>query len=86
MKETKLLGTLMPSRPDLFPIVEQMRAKHNLPEIRPDDDPIPVGNQIPAGRHCPRPMRAGKGKVPKAVLGTLRQQQTSYPCEFRQNP
>ncbi len=40
MKEAKLLGTLMPTHPDLFPIVEQMRAKYQLPEISPDDDPI----------------------------------------------
>ncbi len=38
MKETKFLGTLMPARPDLIPIVEAMRKKYNLPEISPDDD------------------------------------------------
>lgn len=39
-KESQLLGTLMPTHPDLFPIVQQMRTKYKLPEISPDDDPI----------------------------------------------
>lgn len=40
MKESKLLGTLLPSHPDLIPIVQAMREKYNLPEISPDDEPI----------------------------------------------
>jgi len=39
-KESELLGTLIPTHPDLFPIVQQMREKYNLPEISLDDDPI----------------------------------------------
>jgi hypothetical protein len=31
---------LIPTYPDLYPIVQQMRDKHNLPEISPNDDPI----------------------------------------------
>lgn len=40
MQETKLLGSLMPSHPDIAQIIEQMREKYSLPEISPDDDPI----------------------------------------------
>ncbi len=40
MKESKLLGALLPSHPDLVPIIEAVREKYNLPEIFPDDDPI----------------------------------------------
>jgi hypothetical protein len=40
MKETKLLGSLLPSHPDAIPIIEKIREKYQLPEISPDDDPI----------------------------------------------
>lgn len=40
MKEAKFLGDLLPSHPDLVPIIEATREKYNLPEIGPDDDPI----------------------------------------------
>ena len=40
MKETKLLGTLMPSHPDLIPIIQAFREKYNLPEISLDDNLI----------------------------------------------
>jgi hypothetical protein len=40
MKETELLGTLLPSHPDFIPILQAIREKYNLPEISPDDDPI----------------------------------------------
>ena len=40
MKESQLLGTLLPSHPDFIPIVQAVREKYNLPEISPDDDPI----------------------------------------------
>ncbi len=40
MKEAKFLGALLPSHPDLMPIIETVREKYNLPEISPDDDPI----------------------------------------------
>lgn len=40
MKESKFLGTLLPSHPDLIPIVQAMREKYKLSEISPDDDPI----------------------------------------------
>ncbi len=40
MKETKFLGTLLPSSPDLFPIVEAVREKYGLHEVRPEDEPI----------------------------------------------
>lgn len=40
MKETKLLGSLMPSHPDAKPIIDTLRKKYQLPEISPDDDAI----------------------------------------------
>ena len=40
MKESQLLGTLLPSQPDLIPIIQAIREKYNLSEINPDDDPI----------------------------------------------
>jgi hypothetical protein len=40
MRESKLLGTLLPSHPDFLPIVQAIREKYYLPEISPDDDPI----------------------------------------------
>ena len=49
MKETEFLGTLMPTHPDLFAIVQEIRRKYNLPEISPDDEPITeiyLGDQI----------------------------------------
>jgi hypothetical protein len=40
MKESEFLGTLLPSHPDFFPIVQSIREKYNLPEISPDDEAI----------------------------------------------
>ena len=40
MLESKLLGTLLPSHPDLFPILERIREKYLIPEIPPDDDEL----------------------------------------------
>jgi len=40
MKESKFIVTLLPSHPDLIPIIQAIREKYNLPAISPDDDPI----------------------------------------------
>jgi len=41
MNEFNLIGTLLPTSPDFFPIVQEFRNKYNLPEVNPDlDDPI----------------------------------------------
>lgn len=40
MKEAELLGSLLPSHPDLVPIIEAIRQKYQLPEISLDDAPI----------------------------------------------
>jgi hypothetical protein len=40
MKEAQFLGSLLPSHPNLIPIIQAIREKYNLPEISPDDDPI----------------------------------------------
>lgn len=39
-KEAKFLGALLPSHPDLLPIIQAIREKYSLPEIFLDDDPI----------------------------------------------
>lgn len=33
MKESELLGTLLPGHPDIFPIIENIREKHQIPEV-----------------------------------------------------
>jgi hypothetical protein len=40
MKESQLLGSLLPSLPDFTPILQAIREKYNLPEISPNGDPI----------------------------------------------
>ena len=40
VKESQLLGTLLPSQPDFIPIEKAIREKYNLPEISPDGEPI----------------------------------------------
>lgn len=40
MKESEFLGTLLPSHPDFFPIVQSIREKYSLPEISPDYEAI----------------------------------------------
>ena len=40
MKETKLLGKLLPSHPDILPIFEEIREKYGIPEISPNDDSL----------------------------------------------
>jgi hypothetical protein len=37
MKETELFSSLLPSHPDLLPIIKRIREKYNIPEIDPDD-------------------------------------------------
>jgi hypothetical protein len=38
MKQSELLGTLMPGNPVIFPIIENIREKYGIPEIRPEDE------------------------------------------------
>lgn len=40
MKESKFIGSLLPSHPDLVLIIQAIRDKYGLSEISPDDDPI----------------------------------------------
>jgi len=40
MKETKVLGALLPSHPDLIPIIQELREKYQLAVISPERDPI----------------------------------------------
>jgi hypothetical protein len=40
MRESQLLGTLLPSHPNFLPIEKVLRDKYNMPELSPDDDPI----------------------------------------------
>ncbi len=38
MKQPKLLGKLIPGHPDVSPIIESIRAKYQIPEIRPHEE------------------------------------------------
>jgi hypothetical protein len=40
MKESELLGKLMPGHPDVLPILEKIREKYQLPEVDSDADKI----------------------------------------------
>lgn len=40
MKESELLGKLMPGHPDILPIIENIREKYQLPEVDPEGEPI----------------------------------------------
>jgi hypothetical protein len=40
MKESKLLGKLLPGHPDIFPIIENIREKYQIPPVNPEDDDI----------------------------------------------
>lgn len=40
MKESELLGALMPGHPDILPIIQNIREKYGIPEVRPEDDGI----------------------------------------------
>jgi hypothetical protein len=38
MKETELIGKLLPGHPDIFPIIESIREKYFIPPVDPEDD------------------------------------------------
>ena len=40
MKESELLGKLMPGHPDILPKMENIREKYQIPEVRPEDEYI----------------------------------------------
>ncbi len=40
MKEAQFLGSLLPSHPDLLPIIEAVKEKYKLKPVYPDDEPI----------------------------------------------
>lgn len=40
MREDKLFGKLLPSHPDLLPILQRIREKYNIPEIAPGDETL----------------------------------------------
>jgi hypothetical protein len=40
MKESELLGRLLPGHPDIIPIIEKIREKYQIPPINPEDDDI----------------------------------------------
>lgn len=37
MKEADLLGKLLPGHLNVFPIIENIREKYNIPEVRPEE-------------------------------------------------
>lgn len=38
MKESELLGKLLPGHPDILPIIKNIRDKYQIPEVDPEDD------------------------------------------------
>jgi len=40
LKQSELLSKLMPGHPDLIPIIENIREKYQILEVRPEDDDI----------------------------------------------
>ena len=38
MKEIELLGKLLPGHPDIFPIIQNIREKYQIPPVEPEDD------------------------------------------------
>ncbi|MEK0336961.1 MAG: hypothetical protein QQN41_05950, partial [Nitrosopumilus sp.] len=40
MKEAKLLGKLLPTHPDILPILDEIRKKYDIEHIKPDDDSL----------------------------------------------
>jgi len=40
MQETELISSLLPSHPDILPILQNIRDKYKIPEISPEDDGI----------------------------------------------
>ena len=40
MKESQLIGTLIPPHPDFQPIIQEIGQKYQLPEVDPDGEPI----------------------------------------------
>ena len=40
MKEAQLLGKLLPTHPDILPIMREIRDKYQIPEISPHDDSL----------------------------------------------
>jgi hypothetical protein len=42
MKETQLLGKLLPSHPDILPVLVEIREKYQIPEISPTDNSLKI--------------------------------------------
>lgn len=40
MKEAEFLGTLIPSHPDLLPIIQAVREKYDIPTFTTDDEAL----------------------------------------------
>jgi len=40
MKETKLIGKLLPTHSDILPILEDVREKYNIKHVKPEDDSL----------------------------------------------
>jgi hypothetical protein len=49
MKETKLLGKLLPSHPDILPILVEIREKYHIPEISPIDNSLKLKIPVQTG-------------------------------------
>jgi hypothetical protein len=40
MKEARIIGKLLPTHPDIFPILVDIREKFDIPDISPEGDVI----------------------------------------------
>lgn len=73
MLESELLGTLLPTHPDLFPIVEKIREKYLIPEVSPDHDELTeilLANDIDwqaVRRDIEREVKANEDLLPASI-------------------
>ena len=40
MKEARLFGKLLPTHPDILPVLEEIRENYNIKDIKPEDDSL----------------------------------------------
>lgn len=60
MKEAHLLGKLLPSHPDILPILEEIREKYQIPEISPTDNSLKIKNPGSNRDFCQQQVNAGR--------------------------
>ena len=83
MKETELLGTLMPPHPDILPIIENIREKYQIPEVSPEDEKSEAKKRLQITNS---PILVGEFAIEEKI--TLRPLLPSYhvPLQVRAQP